>query len=105
MATHDDTDRLAREARVIRTESRRCGRNIGALEFHDRPVDRLSARLSQVESLLSATIGEPGEGWRLLADEVKENYLWAALDLIRASRGDLECIESAAIERRAGAAA
>ncbi|MFN7551005.1 MAG: hypothetical protein ACK59M_10960 [Pseudomonadota bacterium] len=100
MATDDDTDRLAREARAIEAECAHLGANVGALEFHDHPRDRLGARLAQAEAeaLLCATVGEPGEGWRRLADGVQENYLWCVWDMVRAARGDLAALDA---ERRA----
>jgi hypothetical protein len=93
MATQDST-RLAREAAAIHAASESAGHNVGALEFHDDPRDRLAARLTQVEAMLCATFGVAGDGWRALAPGVQDSYLWAAWDLVRACLGDLACLDA-----------
>lgn len=93
MVTLDDTERLSRDARAVHEESERIGSNVGALEFHDGPRDRLGARLAQADALLAAAYGVCGEGWRQLAPHMQDSYLWAVSDLIRAARGDLACMD------------
>jgi hypothetical protein len=94
MATQDHTDRLAREAAAIHAACEGPGGNVGALEFHDEPRDRLSSRLAQAEAMILATFGEPGEGWRQLAPHVQDAFMWGVWDLIRAARGDVACMDS-----------
>jgi hypothetical protein len=102
MTTNDHTARLAREARAIHAACEGPAGNIGALEFHDEPRDRLSSRLAQAEAMILATFGAPGEGWRQLAPHVQDAYLWGAWDLIRAARGDLAILDAEGADRAAG---
>jgi hypothetical protein len=102
MATQDHTDRLAREAHAIEAECEHVGHRVGALEFCDAPADRLAQRLAQAHALICATYGQPGEGWGMLSDEVRDSYMWAVGDLISAARGDLACMDAERADRAAG---
>ena len=39
--------------------------------------DQLSARILQLEAMLNVTTGEQGETFRMLSDEIQDNYMWA----------------------------
>ena len=48
--------------------------------------DQLHARVLQLEAMLSITSGEQGETFRILSDEIQENYLWACGSFIQEIR-------------------
>lgn len=44
-------------------------------------ADQLSARQHQLDALLSMTYGEQGTAFRMLSDDVQENFMWACNSL------------------------
>lgn len=43
--------------------------------------NRLTRKLSQLEAVLHGTYGDSREGFDSMADDVRENYMWACADL------------------------
>jgi len=43
--------------------------------------DTLLKKIAQLEALLHGTYGEAQEGFNSMADELRDNYLWACADL------------------------
>lgn len=48
---------------------------------HGDVVDQLTARMAQLEALLSVTYGEQGRAFRGMSDELQDSFMWASSSL------------------------
>lgn len=56
--------------------------------------DQLSARILQLEAMLGVTSGEQGATFRMLSDEIPDNYMWACGSAIREIKQLWEVIQT-----------
>jgi hypothetical protein len=45
--------------------------------------DRMDAIAQKLSAMLTMTCGECGESFRMMADYIQENYMWACADMAR----------------------
>jgi len=85
---NSEAARVAREVAYVETFHGLYGGKFGPVELHTGPEDRLLRRLAQARSMLQMTVGILGEGFAKANDQHRENYLWAACDLVEAALAD-----------------
>ncbi|CAG4919264.1 hypothetical protein [Paraburkholderia saeva] len=45
--------------------------------------DRADAIVQKLSAMLTVTCGECGESFRMMADRIQDNYMWACADMAR----------------------